>query len=215
MKQQINLYQEQFHIRSVGCSARQIAVVSLCSLGLMGLISLSLAWMNHNADSSYGDLALQVGELKQNNDKLRRKLDAQVVDPALRAAVEDAQKQLGVRQKITQWVDTSQLEEVVKFSALLEGLGRRNVNGMWLSHIGINSGGSGLHLEGITLNPKLIPEFLSRLNAEPAYVGREFRKVVMKQDEQNPRLVHFVLSSEDVKESRAPLLSNNFMNGNL
>lgn len=196
MKQQINLYQEQFREKPVTLPARQMAMIAGGLLAVMVVVSGGMGWMNHQAGQRHVELSGRTEALKLANDQLQARLTGQAVEPALAAGVEDAARQLQARQKIMQWMEKSQENLAVPFSALLEGLSRQHVQGLWLTYIAIENGGQGLHLQGSSLDPKLIPDFLGRLKSETAYEGREFRKVLMRADETNPAVLNFALTTD-------------------
>ncbi|HEX7026712.1 MAG TPA: PilN domain-containing protein [Gammaproteobacteria bacterium] len=200
MKQQINLYQEQFREKPVTLPARQMAMIAGGLLAVMTVVSGGMGWMNQQAAQRHAELSGSTEALKQANDQLQAKLTGQAVEPALAAGVEEAARQLQARQKIMQWMEKSQENLAVPFSALLEGLSRQHVQGLWLTFIGIENGGQGLHLQGSSLDPKLIPDFLGRLKNETAYQGREFRKVMMRADENDPAVLNFALTTDKPDE---------------
>lgn len=61
------------------------------------------------------------------------------------------------------------------FSALLTGLARQDLDGVWLEQIELADAGESIALAGRTLRAEDIPTFLRRLRAEPAFAGRKFR----------------------------------------
>jgi hypothetical protein len=206
MKQQINLYQEQFREKPVTLPARQMAIIVICLLAVMTAISGGMGGLNQQAAQRQAELSSRTAALRQANDQMQARLAAQAIDPALAAGVEEAAGQLQARQKIMQWMEKSQESLVVPFSALLEGLSRQHVQGLWLTYIGIGSGGQDLHLQGSSLDPKLIPDFLGRLKNETAYAGREFRKVMMRADENNPQVLNFALTTDKPDDSKLAVL---------
>lgn len=196
MKQQINLYQEQFREKPVVLPARQMLLIAAGVLVGMTVISAALAWSNQQTAGRHAELSSRTETMKQANDRMQAKLAGQAVDLALAQGVADAARQLQARQKIMQWMEKSQENLAVPFSALLEGLSRQHVEGLWLTYIGIENGGQDLHLQGSSLDPKLVPDFLGRLKNESAYTGREFRKVMMLADENDPGVLNFVLTTD-------------------
>lgn len=208
MKQQINLYQEQFRDRPVALPARQMMLIAACLLAGMMVISSAMAWLNRQVAQRHAALSGQTATIKQANDQMQAKLAGQAVDPALANGVADAARQLQARQRIVQWMEKSQESLAVPFSALLEGLSRQRVEGLWLTYIAIENGGQGLHLQGSSLDPKLIPDFLGRLKNETAYAGREFRKVMMRADESNPAVLNFALTTEKADKKKLAALES-------
>lgn len=61
------------------------------------------------------------------------------------------------------------------FAGLLEGLARQDLEGIWLERIEFSLGGDAIAVEGRTLDPAIIPEYLTRLGNEDGYASRRFR----------------------------------------
>lgn len=183
MKQQINLYQERFRARRVVLPARTIAVAELVTLVAVIMISVLIQWSVHHTEATRTRLSAERESLQQRTAQLRQAVDRQSIDKQLETRVNEANKELMARTQVLEWVAESQERNSVTFSALLEGPGRRHVSGLWLSRIKIGQAGSALQLTGDVLDPELVPEFLTALQQEPAYVGREFRKLILEANE--------------------------------
>ena len=200
MKQQVNLYQAEFHPKQVRLPARQVVSISITAIGFMFLVNGILFGENYYLNAKVKLLTQNLEKVAANNMVLQNKVDEQRVDDDLQLAVLEAGKQLQARQKIMLWVDQSSKDNKVYFSSLLEGLSRQHVPGLWLSSVDIEKGGQVLNLQGNTLNPKLMPELLAKLNAEPAFVGREFKKALLKEDDQYQGVSQFLLTTQNDKE---------------
>ena len=198
MKQQINLYQAEFHELDIPLSSDQIFLSAGAVLLLMVLVSSGLALSNVLAANRLATAKVELEALKQSNTQMSNQIQARVVDQKLATNSTDAGLQLQARQQILQLVERAeQQQDAVYFSELLGGLGRQHVSGMWLSRIDISAGGRGMHLEGSTLDAKLVPQFVGKLSQEKAYAGREFRKVLMIRNEKDASLLDFVLTTEE------------------
>lgn len=202
MKQQINLYQAEFHPKQVRLPARQVLTISITAITFMFLINGVLFGENHYLNTKVESLTQRLQRVTANNTVLQNKVDEQKVDDDLQLAVVEAGKQLRARQKIMLWVDQSSKDNKVYFSSLLEGLSRQHVPGLWLSSVDIEEGGQVLNLQGNTLNPKLMPELLAKLNSEPAFVGREFKKALLKEDDQYRGVSQFVLTTQNKSDKQ-------------
>jgi len=67
------------------------------------------------------------------------------------------------------------------FAARLEALGRRQIDGLWLRTIVVGSGDGRLALQGATVDPRLVPQYLAALAEEHAFDGVRFDKLAMRQ----------------------------------
>ncbi len=62
-----------------------------------------------------------------------------------------------------------------RFSSLLTGLARQDLDGVWLERIELADAGASIALVGRTLRAEDVPTFLRRLRNEPVFAGRKFR----------------------------------------
>ena len=196
MKQQINLYQEQFQLKRVVLPANEM--FALLGIGVIVLVIASLLMhvAKINMTRIQADLVRQSQSLNANNEKLRIKVSEHQVAPDLQKSVADANRKLLARKRVLDWVRRSQSEERIRFSALLEGLGRRRINGLWLSEVSIDQKGGSMQLQGNVLNPELVPLFLADLKKEKAFTGTEFRKIKIEQQNPDNRLLQFLLTTD-------------------
>jgi hypothetical protein len=203
VKQQINLYQAEFHEKHVELAAEQIYMLAGGLLAVLIFSSLALTFSNSSKQSQLDKLTAGAATLKQTNDSLDQQLKGRAVDLQLQTAANNAAQQMQARQDILLLVErTESAAQTVKVSELLGGLSRQHINGLWLSRIEIASAGQELHLEGNAIQPGLIPEFIGRLNKEPSYAGREFRKVVVRRSKDNPSILNFVVTTADPTSER-------------
>jgi hypothetical protein len=198
MKQQINLYQAEFQQPEIVLSADHIFMGAGGLLVLMIFSSVLLAVSNIHTAHRLTALKTDVDALKQENVQLTNQLQGRAVDQVLAGSAANASRQLQSRQDILQLVQRSeQRKDTVLFSELLAGLARQHVSDMWLTRIDISENGHEMHLEGSTLNAKLVPAFVGNLSQEPVYAGREFRKVMIQRNEKDAGLLDFVLTTGD------------------
>jgi hypothetical protein len=60
------------------------------------------------------------------------------------------------------------------FADYLRGLARQSMSGLWITGFGWDAASDGLEIRGRTTDPALLPEYISRLNREPAFRGQSF-----------------------------------------
>lgn len=68
----------------------------------------------------------------------------------------------------------------------LRGLARQIPSGLWLTGFSINSDTGALQIHGRTTDPKLIPEYVRRLNAENTFKGRTFAALEIRKPDEKP-----------------------------
>ena len=202
MKQQINLYQEQFHLKRVILPAVEIYALLGIGFVLLVLASVLLQVIKMNMSDVQTGLTQQQQIMQTNNQQLQKQINAHQVDPALQQAAADANRKLLARKKVLEWVRRSQAEDRVLFSDILAGLGRRHIEGLWLSTVSIDQKGGFMQLRGNTLQPELVPRFLSALKQEKAFTGTEFRKIKIEEQSAQSSILSFMLSTEPSEDGK-------------
>jgi len=91
----------------------------------------------------------------------------------LQAQIKDLTADIALRRKALERLKQGAEGRRTGFAPALEGLARRHVDGLWLSHL-VLSGSVGMTLEGTTLDADLVPRYLHGLSADPALVNRHF-----------------------------------------
>jgi hypothetical protein len=204
MKQQINLYLDRFHIKRVVLPAKTI----YASLGLVLILliatSVVLQFTAYNMHKVQIDLARQQQSLVTGNETLRVSTANRQVSDELQKAVAEANRNLLAKTRMLDWVKTSQSEQRIPFSALLEGLGRQHINGLWLSEVSIDQKGGAMRLQGNALEAKLVPIFLAALKQEQAFTGTEFKKIKIDKQDPDDSVMRFLLTTEQPELDEKP-----------
>jgi hypothetical protein len=60
------------------------------------------------------------------------------------------------------------------YSGYFRAFSRQIVDGLWLTGVGIVGAGHDISLRGRTINPELVPVYLTRLKREPEMQGKSF-----------------------------------------
>lgn len=95
-------------------------------------------------------------------------------DPKLELNIAAIKELLGVRQGILDALGQDAGSGPSGFSDYLRGLARQSVTGLWLTGFSVGAEGKRMEIRGRTLDPALVPEYIRRLNAEPAFRNRRF-----------------------------------------
>lgn len=67
-----------------------------------------------------------------------------------------------------------------RYSEYLVALSRQASSGLWLTGFGVSADGRALEVSGRMNDPRELPGYLKRLNAEPLFKGREFAQLTLK-----------------------------------
>ena len=184
-RQQVNLYQPVADESRQPFSARTAGLAIAAIAGAIVLI-----W-------GYG--AWEVSRLQRSVDNLNERQHAQEAavaaagsihaaraDPQeLQAQIKDLTTEIALHRKALERLKQGAEGRRTGFAPALEGLARRHVDGLWLSHLAL-SGSAGMTLEGTTLDADLVPRYLHGLSADPALAGERFDELVIERKKHAP-----------------------------
>jgi hypothetical protein len=173
MAQQINLFdpalQRQRDWLALGNVAAAAGVLTVV-VGAAGLLVRSdLPELRTQAEA--GD-----AQLKASRDQLTtlgQRASAKP-DPRLEQDVANARQLLAMRGEVLQVLRQGIGPGAVSYAEQLRGFARQSVAGLWLTRFDFNAGQGSMEIHGRTTDPSLLPEYLRRLNREPAFQGRAF-----------------------------------------
>jgi hypothetical protein len=180
MEQQINLYQPilgaEKPLFSAAASGLGLALMLACLAGLAGYC----AWRTRQTEFALVRLE------RQEDAALAHATRASVVlRPTRTLAQLDAEAsnmtaEITARDHALALVREGSGAPATGFAARLEALARRQLDGVWLSHIVVGSGDGRLALRGGTSDPHLVPVYLSALAAEHAFEGVRFDRLILR-----------------------------------
>ena len=180
-EQQVNLYQPVFGAEKRLFSARAIAG-SLVTVGVcLGGLQAFGAWRTSSIERSVTiverQAAMQMSQRESASAALRP--SRSIVE--LQARALDLSNEIATRERALELVNRGAVSPTTGFAARLEALGRRQIDGLWLRSIVIGSGDGRLALQGATVDPRLVPQYLAGLAQEHAFDGVRFDKLAMRQ----------------------------------
>jgi hypothetical protein len=124
-----------------------------------------------------GKLDSQIKAEREQSVALAGQLAARRADPTLALNVAAARELLGVRRNIRDALGQGVASAAGGHSDYLRGLARQTVVNLWLTDFSIGPQGARMEIRGRTLDPATLPDYIRRLNAEPAFRGRRFAAV--------------------------------------
>jgi len=105
---------------------------------------------------------------------LEGQLSNRKADPKLELDLAAMKELLGVRQEILATLGQEAGPQMTGHADYLRGLARQSVANLWLTGFSVGPDGTRMEIRGRTLDPALLPEYIRRLNAEPAFRGHRF-----------------------------------------
>ncbi|MBL4762602.1 MAG: hypothetical protein JKY93_07890 [Gammaproteobacteria bacterium] len=195
MRQQVNLYQEQFKKLVVRLSAKQILVV--IAVFAVFMLGYSAYLQNHVSDLRAKKLYLSadITQLKSRVTVLEAQLSDSNKSVRLDKNIRSLRNKITSRKKLLQFVEARGVHQGEGLSEYLTALSRQHIKGIWLTDIKVTKGGSDLVLHGSALKADLVPMFIAKLHEEDSYEGREFKRLSITRAEKDTRKLDFVLSS--------------------
>lgn len=198
--QQINLYQPIFRKQEKIFSAKtMLQGAALVALGMVAFFAYA-AWQTRNLETQATQFERQRDDATKRVTDLARAIPERGKSAALEQEVTRLRTELRRKQQVIARLDDRSSGNTRGYSTHLEGLARQRLPQLWLTHIGLRHGGSVVELQGSTLNPEQVPQYLQRLSAEPAFSGVEFRQFTLSRAEKTPQQMDFVLLTEKAEK---------------
>lgn len=186
MTQQINLFNPIFLKQKKQFSATALAQ----GMGLIVVGSILVGFYARYQYSSLGEReAASAFELRRTTDELAKvttTLKPRQKSKALEEEIPRAEEAVRSQQQVFDIVKKGGFGNTGGYSDYLRAFARQIVNGVWLTGFRIESGGTEIELRGRTLQPELVPAYITRLKAEPALQGKSFATLNINIPEDNP-----------------------------
>lgn len=199
--QQVNLFQPYFRKQKEAITSRTILTATTTVIGGILLLSVYLGWkvssLEDRLQAQTQTHQQKIKQLEQTSQKFKPKRKSRL----LQAELEKLQQQKLAKQKILSTISDQVFGNSNGFASHLEGLARRNVDGLWLTSVNIMDGGKHIGLKGSSLEPEMVPIFLQRLSSEEVFKGTEFSSFKMERKKKEHKTVDFVLSTSVGKDA--------------
>jgi type II secretory pathway pseudopilin PulG len=182
MSQQINLYNAAFIPKQPLLTAQNLALAALVVYGVLAALG---TWASVAASRKTAEASLAQAQAKQAQELFDVALKASAArkpSPALQAEIDHTQALLSMRDEVLAELNKGMGADGkagAGFGDYLTGLARQSRDGLWLSGFTVAADGSGMVLRGRTLDKSLLPDYVRRLNSEPAFSGKSFAGMQM------------------------------------
>lgn len=179
MAQQINLYdpallrkRDWFALANLvpgaGIAALLVAAAGVLVRG--GLPELQ-------AQATAGEAGLKA--LREQVLVLGQRVVERKADPRIEQELVAARQLAAARGEVLQALRQGLASGEPAFADYLRGLARQSMTGLWITGFVWDAASDGLEIRGRTTDPALLPEYIGRLNREPAFRGQSFSALVV------------------------------------
>lgn len=187
MSHQINLFNPALRKTAVVLPAQQM-LLGWCAVAVLALAWFG--WLNYEGarlKAASGDGAARLQQLQADVTQLGAQLAARKPSPELQAKYHRKQLQLQAREDVVQVLDSGAIGNTEGHANYLRAFARHSLDGLWLTGLTVVGAGNDIVVEGRTLKPELVPDYLDRLGREPVLRGHAFNQLQMRRPAPQPQ----------------------------
>lgn len=174
MSQQINLLNPALIKQKAYLTLSNLAVFLVIMLIIMILINSYNASRLTALRAHRMQLAEELEVAQEQLKQASLQHTARLTDKTLAPLIVDLEQKLKVREEILEVIKHASTSSETSFSFTMRALARQRLDGLWLTGFDIDTSIDALTIKGRTLQPELVPQYLTKLRAEPALHGRSF-----------------------------------------
>lgn len=192
-QQQINFYLDDFKPVLIKLPLKQVFFISVIIALMLSAFGVWEKRHISHQEKQLHQLSQQQQQLQTNLTTLQSSYNPIAIDMALQQRITELENTLDNKALIQSYLYQQQPITDFSFSAILSSLANGHQEGVWLTKITILSRNNHYQLHGKTYNAALIPLYLQKLQQQKTLIGGGFTVFDIRQDEDDERLLHFVL----------------------
>lgn len=194
MIQQVNLYRNADQA-DYAFLKNPYALISLGACLLLIIVSVVSEYNLQQQKQQRQDLEQQLQIATAHLEDVQTRFPQKTLDNALTLQLQQAQQQYQNLAQIMELLSDDQSDQALGFSRYLSALADQADRDIWLTRIRFDSINNDISLHGSTFKPEQIPALLQRLQNSPAFKGRHFARLSIKQNPENNAQTDFSVSS--------------------
>jgi hypothetical protein len=174
MTQQINLYDPSLLRQRDWLALGNVVAAALLLAVAVGLLG---AWARQDLPALTAQAAANDAQLKTLRDQiatLGQQVANRKADPRVEQELGATRLLLAARAEVLAVLKQRLGPDADSFADYLRGFARQSVAGLWLTGFSFDAVSGGMEIQGRTVDPALLPEYIRRLNKEQAFQGRAF-----------------------------------------
>lgn len=206
MSHQINLFNPALRKTAPLLPARQVLIGWCCvAVVMLGLYGWQLV-RGQTLAAADAESAARVQQLQSEIALLGGEMSGRHPSAALQAQHQDKVSMLQAREEVVKLLEGGSIGDTNGHAGYLRAFARHWLEGLWLTGLTVAGAGNDILVEGRTLDPELVPDYLSRLGREPALKGHPFNRLQMRRPVPEapaagkpvlqPRFVEFTIATE-------------------
>lgn len=203
MHQQINFYQAEFsgeqHLFSAATLLIAFGAITLVMLLTFLFASEKLSALENEVQIVSNQETAAVNRLQS----LGPVIAAAGTDKLWADQLDDAVRSLEAKQLVLTLVRGKTLGDTQGFSRHLRSLAQQDIDGLWLTHIGLSQPGDKTRIEGKALRAELVPIYLQNLADERPFATQRFQQFQIQGDnELTSGIVTFSMNNDADQNAR-------------
>lgn len=131
-------------------------------------------------------IEVQLKTMREQVLVLGQRVAERRVDPRLERELATVRQLAEARGVVLETLRQRLASDEPPFADYLRGLARQSMNGLWITGFVWDAASDGLEIRGRTLDPALLPEYIRRLNREPAFRGQAFSALNIAEGKPDP-----------------------------
>jgi hypothetical protein len=193
--QQINLYQGVLIDKPEPLQSRQVGMILLGFLLLLGLMYLfSFMQLNGTREQEAG-LQSQQNEMSSQVLLLEQQYPRREKNALLDEQIKRLEAELAEQKQLIGYFSSREQGGNVAILQILQGLAEHRQQGVWLRRIYLDGSGRRIHLAGSALRPQQVPAYLQLLGEQDVFNGQEFASLKLARLQERPGQIDFSLES--------------------
>ena len=179
MSQQINLFNPAFEKRKQVLTAAGMAQ----ALGLILLASGALAWYGAHQvavlERAAADSKLMLAAREARRADVLTRFPTPQKDPLIARALGQAEADRAALFEAQTILQGGELGNTHGYADYFRAFAHARINGLWLTGASIVGAGKEIGLQGRTVQPDLVPQYISALSRESVLQGKSFARLDM------------------------------------
>lgn len=186
MAQQINLFDPALQRKRDWFALSNVvlggSVLALLVLGAGFLARSGLPALQAKATTSEA----QLKAMREHVLTLGQRVAERKADPRIEQDLAVARHLADARGVVLQTLRERLEADVPPYADYLRGLARQSMTGLWITGFAWDATNDSLEIRGRTVDPSLLPEYIRRLNREPAFRGHAFAALKLAEGKPEP-----------------------------